>query len=132
MRTPEIELLWWEGCPSAERALEELREAIADVGMEAEVVVTEITTDGDARAARFSGSPTILVDRVDVAGAGHADAAPLKDGEPSALTCRVYHRRDGRVSPTPDPEDLRDALRRAGAEHGGADSDGLVRAERNG
>ena len=33
------------------------------------------------------------------------------DEEPAGLNCRVYVRRDGRVSPTPDPEDLRDALR---------------------
>jgi hypothetical protein len=25
----------------------------------------------------------------------------------------VYHRRDGKISPTPDPDDLRAALRRA-------------------
>jgi hypothetical protein len=30
--------------------------------------------------------------------------------EPAGLNCRVYARRDGRVSPTPDPQDLRDAL----------------------
>jgi len=37
---------------------------------------------------------------------------PLPD-EPTGLTCRVYRRRDGRVSPTPDPADVRDALRAA-------------------
>ena len=33
--------------------------------------------------------------------------------EPSGLTCRVYRRRDGRISPLPDREDIREALRRA-------------------
>jgi hypothetical protein len=33
--------------------------------------------------------------------------------EPAGLTCRVYRLRDGRVSAVPDPDDLRDALRRA-------------------
>jgi hypothetical protein len=32
------------------------------------------------------------------------------DDEPAGLNCRVYVRRDGRVSPTPDPQDLREAL----------------------
>ncbi len=32
------------------------------------------------------------------------------DDEPAGLNCRVYARRDGRISPTPDPQDLRDAL----------------------
>ena len=38
---------------------------------------------------------------------------PPEDGEPPGLTCRVYRLRDGRVSPKPDPDDLRDALRAA-------------------
>ena len=29
-------------------------------------------------------------------------------GEPFSLTCRVYRTRDGRISPVPDPEDVRD------------------------
>ena len=43
------------------------------------------------------------------------DGADVQDpgGEPAGLTCRVYRRRDGRVSPVPDPADLRAALRRA-------------------
>jgi hypothetical protein len=46
-------------------------------------------------------SPTIRIDGVDVQPPGE---------EPVGLTCRVYHRRDGRISPTPDPADVRDAL----------------------
>jgi hypothetical protein len=106
MRTPNVELLWWEGCPSTERALAELREALRDVGLDdAEVRMREIETDADAAEARFLGSPTILVDGADLVG-----AAP---GEAVGLTCRVYRRRDGRISPTPDPDELREALARA-------------------
>jgi hypothetical protein len=37
-------------------------------------------------------------------------------GEASiGLSCRVYRRRDGRISPTPDPADLRVALAAAAA-----------------
>jgi hypothetical protein len=38
---------------------------------------------------------------------------PPENGEPPGLTCRVYRLRDGRVSPKPDPDDLRDTLRAA-------------------
>jgi hypothetical protein len=108
MRAPDLELLWWEGCPSTERALSELREALRDVGLdEAEVRTREIETDAEAGDAGFRGSPTILIDGVDVAGASQAD--------PIGLGCRVYRRRDGRISPTPDPDDLREVLRRAAA-----------------
>ncbi len=103
---PRIELLWWEGCPSTERALDELRTAIAELGMTgAEVETREIKTEDAAAAAGFHGSPTILVEGADVAGAD--------PDEPTGLTCRVYRRHDGRISPTPDPDDLREALRQA-------------------
>lgn len=106
MRTPDIEVLWWEGCPSTEKALVELRHALGDLRLDrAEVRIREITSDAEAARVGFRGSPTILIDGEDVCPAG--------PGEPAALTCRVYRRRDGRISPTPDPEDLRDALRRA-------------------
>jgi hypothetical protein len=105
MRFPDIELLWWEGCPSTERALTELRAAVREVGLdEALVRPREMLTDDDASEAGFTGSPTILIDGI--------DAFPPGD-EPVGLSCRIYRRRDGRISPTPDPEDVRDALTRA-------------------
>jgi hypothetical protein len=105
-----VELLWWDGCPSTERALTELRAALADVGRGGEEVrMREIRTDEEAEAARFTGSPTILVDGVELMAALGRGG----DEEPAGLNCRVYVRRDGRVSPTPDPQDLRDALRAA-------------------
>jgi hypothetical protein len=106
-RTPTVELLWWEGCPSTERALAELRSAVAECGRDGlDVTLREIRTDEEAVAHEFAGSPTILIDGVElmtVIGRGGGD-------EPAGLNCRVYHRRDGRVSPTPDPQDVRQAL----------------------
>lgn len=108
MTAPRIELLWWEGCPSTERALAELRSAISELGLtEAEIETREIKTEEAAAEAGFHGSPTILIEGLDVAGAD--------PDEPTGLTCRVYRRHDGRISPTPDPEDLREALRQAAA-----------------
>ena len=101
-----VELLWWEGCPSTPEALAGLRAVMAELDLDPGAVeVREIATDDEAGAERFPGSPTILVDG--------ADVQPPEDAEPPALTCRVYRRRDGRVSPTPDPDDVRDALRAA-------------------
>jgi hypothetical protein len=106
MRVPEIELLWWEGCPSTDRALAELREALADVGLgDAEVHVREIKSDAEAERVGFVGSPTILI--------GGDDLVPAGAEEPAGLSCRIYRRRDGRIAPTPDPDDLREALQRA-------------------
>jgi hypothetical protein len=100
-----VELLYWDGCPSHPEALSDLRAAMSELGLDPEAVeVREIDTDDAADADRFTGSPTIRIDGRDVQDPGD---------EPVGLTCRVYRRRDGRISAVPDPEDLRDALRRA-------------------
>ncbi len=102
----DVELLWWAGCPSTQRALLELRAALEEVGLDGlEVRTREIGSEAAAAEAGFRGSPTIRVDGVDV--------PPASGDEPVGLTCRVYHRRDGRIAPTPDPRDVREALRRA-------------------
>ena len=104
-----IELLYWDGCPSHPTALAQLRDALAELGREdVEIVLRHVGDDAQARALGFVGSPTIRVDG--------ADVVPPPADEPPALSCRVYRRRDGRFSPTPDPADLRDALRAALAE----------------
>lgn len=97
-----VELLWWDGCPSQPRALSDLRAAMTELGLDPDAIeLLRIETEADAVRERFIGSPTIRIDRTDLSPA---------EGEPYGLTCRIYHRRDGRVSPTPDPADLRDAL----------------------
>jgi hypothetical protein len=104
VRRIRVELLWWEGCPSTPDALTDLRQALADAGLDAPVEMIEIETDEQARRERFPGSPTIRIDGEDV--------VPCPQEEPHSLTCRVYRLRDGRPSPTPDPEDIREALKR--------------------
>jgi hypothetical protein len=100
---PRVELLWWRECPSWERALGTLREVMEAAGLDpGSVDVREVDTADAARAERFVGSPTIRVNGVDI--------QPPGEGEPAGLTCRIYLRRDGRLSPLPDPDDLREAL----------------------
>lgn len=102
---PHVELLWWEGCPSTEATLETVRQVLADEGLDPNLVeMREISTESDAEAERFTGSPTLRIDGVEVAPAS---------GEPIGLSCRVYRLRDGRPSPTPDPQDIRETLRKA-------------------
>ena len=106
MTPPTVELLFWDGCPSHPRALEELRRAMADLGLDpGTVLVREVDTELGASRERFVGSPTIRIDGEDV--------QPPAAAEPAGLTCRVYRTRDGRISPIPDAADLRDALQRA-------------------
>ena len=100
----DVELLWWRGCPSWERALQILRSEMKAAGLDPGTIeVTEIGADTEAERRDFPGSPTIRV--------GGRDIQPVGPTEPRGLTCRVYRLRDGRISPLPDPADLRDALR---------------------
>jgi hypothetical protein len=105
MTQPTVELLLWEGCPSHPQALAQLREAMLELRLDADAIdVRHVDTDERAEAEGFVGSPTIRIDGVDVQDPGE---------EPTALTCRIYQRRDGRISPVPDPADVRDALQTA-------------------
>ena len=81
---------------------------MAAVGLDpGQVVVREIADDAHAELEGFVGSPTVRIDGRDI--------QPPERGEAPGLTCRIYRLRDGRISPTPDPQDLRDALARVAA-----------------
>jgi hypothetical protein len=97
-----IEFLYWESCPSHQDARALLDDVLAERGIEATVDVREVRTDADAESLGFPGSPTIRIDGRDVDAAG-ASATPT-------LTCRVYRRPDGRVSPLPSREQIEAAL----------------------
>jgi hypothetical protein len=98
----DVELLYWDGCPSHPEARELLAEVLAAKGVDAEIRMRHVATDAEAKALRFPGSPTIRIDGRDV--------DPQGAETPPALTCRVYHLPDGRVSPIPSREDLEAAL----------------------
>jgi hypothetical protein len=100
-----ISFLYFEDCPSREPALERLRQVLAEEGIEAEVEIVEVETDAQAEQLRFMGSPTILVEGRDI--------DPPPPGAQFALTCRVYRREDGRISPLPPSELIRRSLRAA-------------------
>ena len=96
----KVELLYWRGCPSYPQARTLLTEVLA--GRDVQLELREVHTDEEAAALRFPGSPTIRIDGRDVDPAGA--------GSPPALTCRIYHLPDGRVSPLPAREQLEQAL----------------------
>jgi hypothetical protein len=103
-----VELLWWDGCPSYPETRADLERALATAGVDSHVEMVEVESDEQAELERFPGSPTIRIDGEDI--------FPGPDGEPHSLTCRVYRLRDGRPSPTPDPQDLLEAIRRVHAD----------------
>ncbi len=99
-----VELLYYPECPSHERALELLMEALRAEGVDAPVEVIRIDTQEQAQRYRFIGSPTIRVDGIEV------DPHPEL---PYRLTCRTFVHEDGRLSPLPSLTMLRQAIRQA-------------------
>lgn len=101
----KIEFLYFEDCPSHDKALERLRQVMAEAGVDAPIDIIKVETEADAAHWRFTGSPTIRFDGQDI--------APPPAGTDYLLSCRVYRHEDGRFSPLPSPETIRQALRRA-------------------
>jgi hypothetical protein len=100
-----VSFLYYEDCPSHQVALERLHQVLAEECIDAEVEIVNVETDAQAEQWRFVGSPTILVEGRDI--------APSLPDVQFALTCRVYRREDGRISPLPPPELIRRSLRAA-------------------
>lgn len=109
-----IEFFFWRDCPSHERALAMLREAMSERGVgESELRVAEVLSDDDAERLHFPGSPTIRINDADIQDPGD---------QPIGLTCRIYRKRDGRISPLPDERDIQEALDRAYGAYGPRDA----------
>jgi len=103
---PAVEIWAWSGCPSHEAAGEQVASVLGELGFGGVPVgLRWVETDDEAERLHFVGSPTVVVDGRDV--------LPPPPATPPSLTCRIYRRRDGRVSPLPDPDDLREALESA-------------------
>ncbi len=97
-----IELLYWAGCPSLPETRALLDEVLAEIGVDDGVELREVTTQEQAEAERFPGSPTIRVEGRDI------DPEGAKG--PPSLSCRIYYRPDGRVTPVPTRAQLMEAL----------------------
>ncbi len=98
-----IQILFFEDCPSHDEALSRLREVLQEEGIEADLEVIKIETEEEAQQRHFVGSPTILV--------GGRDIDPPSPGTRYGLACRAYVLEDGRISPLPSREMIRKALR---------------------
>ena len=76
-----IEVLVTPDCPHADEAIRRVREAVARLTPGSDVRVTTVLDAAEAESRPFPGSPTILIDGVDL-------EAP--DAGPRAFACRRY------------------------------------------
>ncbi|MEU9429075.1 hypothetical protein AB0D87_40810 [Streptomyces sp. NPDC048342] len=106
----EIEILVVPDCPNEQPAAERLRQALDDAGLANITVAIRVVADqAEAERLGFTGSPTILIDGRD----------PFAEpGGAAGLMCRVYRTSDGHLAGVPALDELRQALRAAGAQLG--------------
>ena len=90
----KLELLYFDGCPSWKKALENLQTALDIVGIKSDVNLIHIETQEEAVKHKFTGSPTIRLNGKDIFPTGLTDYA---------LGCRVYPSSEGYIGwPTKD------------------------------
>lgn len=98
-----LDLQWWAGCPSHERAHAMVLEVLERMGrQDVRVQPVEVASPDQAAALGFVGSPSFVI--------GGADLFADPDA-PTALTCRTYRLDDGRFSPLPSIEELEKRMR---------------------
>ncbi len=97
-----VELLYFDGCPSHEPLLVRLRELVEGAGRDEEVRLVRVESDDEARATRFLGSPTVRVDDRDV-------EPTARSRTDFGLKCRLYPTPAG-LSATPPGRWILDAI----------------------
>ena len=100
MAAVRIEILVVPDCPNETLARDLVTSILAEHGLAASVVTTVISTDAEAHARGFTGSPTFLIDGCD-------PFAP--DRAHVGLACRVYRTSLG-LAGVPDRDALGAAL----------------------
>src|SRR5712691_7045294 len=81
--TMQIDILYFEGCPHHAPTVARVKQIATDMGLTGSVTEVQITTPEEALQRGFLGSPTVLVNGVDI--------DPHASQQVSyGLSCRVY------------------------------------------
>jgi len=100
-----VEIVYFDGCPNWQEAGARAGEAAAGLAA-VEIVYRRVSTDEEAAALPFAGSPTILLDGTDA----FDDVLPVTE-----LACRLYQT-DAGLMGLPTVTQLTGALRRRAAD----------------
>ncbi len=96
----KIELLYFDGCPSWQKALENLETLIAEEGLDISIQLVAVNSDQEATRKKFLGSPSIQV--------GGVDLWP-EERDTFSMSCRMYRTSEG-LQGWPTIEMLREKL----------------------
>ena len=105
MKTPRVEILYFDGCPNHEGTRELVERVAGELELDAHPELVEVPDADAARTMRFLGSPTVRVDGRDV-------EPGAEDRTDYVLACRVYRGERG-FSGQPDERWVREALAEA-------------------
>jgi hypothetical protein len=103
--TPLIDVLCFEGCPNHEKAVALVERVASQLGLGANIEVTEVRDVEAAQEHRFLGSPTVRID-------GHDVEPGAEERADYVHACRIYRGEHG-FSGQPDERWVRDALMKA-------------------
>ncbi len=95
----KVQLLTFPGCPNAEAARDALRAVLVSSEIAAEIEEVDTDSAETPEALRGWGSPTVLINGVDVEGE-----------EPTGSSCRLYRDEHGHIRAAPSVARLRAAL----------------------
>jgi hypothetical protein len=96
----QVEFLYFKSCPGHKEALANLKAALQESEVNADLVLINVTTEAQAAKVRFQGSPSIRVNGKDLDGRN----------EGHSYGCRIYQM-GGKITPTPSKEFIQEKLR---------------------
>lgn len=105
MSAPTVELLYLDGCPKRQHALELIEATLAELNLPAVIEQTKVSSPEQAAALRFLGSPSVRVDGRDI-------EPGAETRERFVLSCRLYPTEHG-LAGMPSKAWLRAALEQA-------------------
>lgn len=62
----EVKVVHTEGCANTPPTVQRIREVAAELGIPIELTQVMVSTEAEAEAHRFLGSPTVLVNGLDI------------------------------------------------------------------
>ena len=88
-----IELLYFDSCPSYKQALANIKAALKEKNLQAELILINVESEGKAEKVGFQGSPSVRINGKDLEG---------RD-EGFSFSCRLY-RVNGKTAVAPSKE----------------------------
>jgi hypothetical protein len=96
----KVEFLYFKSCPGHKEALANLKAALQESKVNADIVLINVTTEAQAAKVGFQGSPSIRINGKDLDGRN----------EGHSYACRIYEI-GGKITKTPSKEFIQGKLR---------------------